>query len=144
MKKIRYASVAALLALGLAAGSAGSAGAAPAGSERPGLRAGERALPGEVSAQRTFTTWATKVNVRHNNADWGACNTSPSVANCPDVQGRVNPGDYFEAWCQKEGSQTVGGNPYWVYVIMPSFEGWMASYYVDHPDNVLPDVAWCG
>ncbi|GGK31097.1 hypothetical protein GCM10011583_73690 [Streptomyces camponoticapitis] len=98
---------------------------------------------GDVSVKRAFTTWATNVNVRHNNSNFATCNNSPSAANCPNVRGQVNPGVSFEAWCQKIGSQTVGGNPYWVYVILPSFEGWMASYYVDYPDNVLPDTPFC-
>ncbi|WP_165984937.1 hypothetical protein [Streptomyces sp. YIM 98790] len=147
MKRIRYASVAALLALGITAGTAGGAAAAPAESGRPAPRAGEpgprEERQGEESGQRTFTTWAAKVNVRHNEADPARCNASPSVPRCPDARGQVNPGDSFEAWCQKEGSQTVGGNPYWVYVITPGFEGWLAGYYVGHPDDVLPDTPWC-
>ncbi|WP_130584703.1 hypothetical protein [Streptomyces sp. SID5473] len=98
---------------------------------------------GEFTVERSFTTWATNVNVRHNNADYARCNNSPSVANCPNVRGKVNPGQSFEAWCQKRGSQTVGGNPYWVYIIRPDFSGWMASYYVDYPDHVLPDTPFC-
>jgi hypothetical protein len=50
------------------------------------------------------------------------------------------PADSFEAWCQKVGSQTAGGNPYWVYVILPTVEDWMASYSVDQPGNDLPNV----
>ncbi|MEU8756555.1 hypothetical protein [Streptomyces chartreusis] len=41
------------------------------------------------------------------------------------------------------GSQTVGGNPYWVYIITPNFDRWMASYYIDYPDDVRPDTWFC-
>ncbi|MEU9055569.1 hypothetical protein AB0D37_35070 [Streptomyces sp. NPDC048384] len=98
---------------------------------------------GDVSIKRAFSTWATNVNVRHNNASLTTCGMSPSTANCPNIRGQVNPGASFEVWCQKIGSQTVGGNPYWVYIITPNFDGWMASYYIDYPDNVLPDTRSC-
>ncbi|GHA09052.1 hypothetical protein GCM10010372_05610 [Streptomyces tauricus] len=133
---------AAALTIGLSLATTIPAGAAE--TTAPGPRptvAGKG--EGDVSIKRAFTTWATNVNVRHNNSNFAACNNSPSVANCPNVEGQVNPGVSFEAWCQKIGSQTVGGNPYWVYVILPNFDGWMASYYVDYPDNVLPDTPFC-
>ncbi|MGN9821413.1 hypothetical protein ACTMUQ_39575 [Streptomyces sp. SD11] len=133
---------AAALTIGLSVAATIPAGAAEttAPSPRPTVAGkGE----GDVSIKRAFTTWATNVNVRHNNSNFAACNNSPSAANCPNVRGQVNPGVSFEAWCQKIGSQTVGGNPYWVYVILPNFEGWMASYYVDYADNVLPDTPFC-
>ncbi|MFG2463285.1 hypothetical protein ACGFWE_40400 [Streptomyces sp. NPDC048523] len=140
--RISSALVAAALAAGLglvATAPAGATATEPSGS-RPVVTGKSDS---DVSIKRAFTTWATNVNVRHNNSNFAACNNSPSVANCPNVRGQVNPGDSFEAWCQKVGSQTVGGNPYWVYVIRPTFEGWMASYYVDYPDNVLPDTPFC-
>ncbi|MEU5161904.1 hypothetical protein AB0G74_20195 [Streptomyces sp. NPDC020875] len=137
--KIGSMLVAAVLALGTGLTATAPAGATDAVSPdgRPVVRTAGDGI------ERTFTTWATNVNVRHNNADYARCNNSPSVANCPNVRGRVSPGQPFEAYCQKRGSQTVGGNPYWVYVIRPSFSGWMASYYVDYPDHVLPDTPWC-
>ncbi|WP_331737289.1 hypothetical protein [Streptomyces sp. NBC_00019] len=119
--------------------SAGAPETAPSGL-RPAI-AGKS--EGDVSIQRAFSTWATNVNVRHNNASLTTCGMSPSTTNCPDIRAQVNPGDSFEVWCQMVGSQTVGGNPYWVYIITPSFDGWMASYYIDYPDNVLPDTRFC-
>lgn len=140
--RISSALAATVLTAGLslvATAPAGATGTEPSGS-RPVVTGKSE---GDVSIKRAFTTWATNVNVRHNNGNFATCNNSPSVANCPNVRGQVNPGDSFEAWCQKLGSQTVGGNPYWVYVIRPAFEGWMASYYVDYRDNVLPDTPFC-
>lgn len=98
---------------------------------------------GDVTIQRAFTTWATNVNVRHNDASLTTCGMSPSTTNCPNIRGQVSQGTSFEVWCQMVGSQTVGGNPYWVYIITPNFDGWMASYYIDYPDNVLPDTRSC-
>ncbi|TXS35535.1 hypothetical protein EAO75_44085 [Streptomyces sp. uw30] len=122
-----------------AAVPAGAADTVTSGSRPAVAGKGE----GDVSVKRAFSTWATNVNVRHNNSNLTTCGMSPSTANCPNIRGQVNPGVSFEVWCQKIGSQTVGGNPYWVYIILPNFEGWMASYYVDYPDDVLPETRSC-
>jgi len=129
----------------------GLAATAPAGAAAP-ADLGPRPAPAgasvrDASALRTFTTWATNVNVRNNNANPTVCTDAPSVTNCPHVAGQMNPGVWFSAWCQTTG-QTVGGNPYWVYISAPmpnspNFSGWIASYYIDYPDNVLPDTQFC-
>ncbi|WP_149180017.1 hypothetical protein [Streptomyces sp. TRM49041] len=96
--------------------------------------------------KKVFTTWATDVNARVDVAGSGSfrCPEFPSPANCPKVTGRSQPGDRLEVTCQTKG-QTVGGNPYWVYVDNPNrgFHGWTASYYISHPDNRLPGVPQC-
>ncbi|WP_190038235.1 hypothetical protein [Streptomyces fructofermentans] len=153
---MRKAFLGALMALAAVFAMAPSAGASQLESAAVGVPAGAvgtvapGSLPavagkgeGDVTIQRAFTTWATNVNVRHNNASVTTCGMSPSTANCPNIRGQVNPGTSFEVWCQRTGSQTVGGNPYWVYIITPNFDGWMASYYIDYPDNVLPDTRFC-
>jgi hypothetical protein len=59
------------------------------------------------------------------------------------VAGQLQPGQAFEAVCQKQG-QNVSGNPWWVYITRGDSRGFIASYYVDHPDNQLPGVPVCG
>ncbi|MGW1544688.1 SH3 domain-containing protein [Streptomyces sp. NPDC002309] len=108
-------------------------GAAPAGAaaeQRP--------------ASPVFTTWATDVNVREDPSPGYRCPEFPSPGNCPQVAGRAQPGDRLEVLCQTRG-ETVGGNPYWVFVDNRTrgFDGWMASYYISHPDNWLPGVPQC-
>ncbi|MFJ2610499.1 hypothetical protein ACIO13_36940 [Streptomyces sp. NPDC087425] len=95
------------------------------------------------ASDRYYQTWATDVNVRVSNADPEGCGRRPSVANCPDVRGRVQPGTQFYVYCQGPGGQTVGGNPYWLMIGTDRLTGWMASYYVDYPNNRLPDVPDC-
>jgi hypothetical protein len=91
-----------------------------------------------------YRVWATNVNIRENTGDPATCALSPSVADCPDIQGRAQPSDDVDVLCQRIG-QTVGGNPYWVNVedISNGATGWMASYYIDYPDNRLPNVPDC-
>lgn len=119
---------------------AGTASAEPTASARPTAQAaaGERA-----AAAAFFTTWATDVNMRHdlNHVNGWACPESPSPGNCPDIIGRAQPGDRLEIECQTRG-ETVGGNPYWVFAHNHTrgIYGWMASYFIAHPDNVLPGV----
>nr|AGS49726.1 hypothetical protein [uncultured bacterium esnapd14] len=101
---------------------------------------------GVSAATAVYRTWATRVNVRINTADWRLCWNSPSVANCPSVIGQFNPGDDIYVICQQPGSQVVGGNPNWLLAFgAPTNDrpGWMASYYIAYPHNVLPDVPWC-
>ncbi|GAA4933107.1 hypothetical protein ACFPM3_04295 [Streptomyces coeruleoprunus] len=98
------------------------------------------------AANRVFSTWATNVNARVDvdGSHGFRCPEFPSPGNCPKVTGQSQPGDRLEVTCQTKG-QTVGGNPYWVYVdnLNRGFHGWMASYYIDHPDNWLPGVPQC-
>ncbi|WP_151485036.1 hypothetical protein [Streptomyces albicerus] len=96
-----------------------------------------------TSARASFTVWATDVNVRDNPADPATCDGFPSPANCPAVAGQLQPNQPFEAVCQKQG-ETVGGNPWWVYISRGDSRGYIASHYVDHPDDQLPGVPVCG
>ncbi|WP_328773779.1 hypothetical protein [Streptomyces sp. NBC_00286] len=129
--RLRTALGAALAATALTAGLAGPA-AASAGDTSDG-----------ASSRASFTVWATDVNVRDNPGNPGACDAFPSPGNCPVVAGQLQPGQAFEAVCQKQG-QNVGGNPWWVYITRGDSRGFIASYYVDHPDNQLPGVPVCG
>ncbi|MCH0564834.1 MULTISPECIES: hypothetical protein [unclassified Streptomyces] len=95
-----------------------------------------------AQAGRYYHTWATNVNVRVSDADPNTCGRHPSVANCPDVRERLQPGTQFYVYCQGPG-QTVGGNPYWLMINSGTATGWMASYYVAYPDNRLPGVPDC-
>jgi hypothetical protein len=92
-----------------------------------------------------FQVWASNVNIRESTWDPTTCALAPSVAHCPDIQGQAQPGHDLYVACQRIGGQTVGGNPYWVNVedLNNGATGWMASYYIDYPDNRLPNVPDC-
>ncbi|MFC4465558.1 hypothetical protein ACFPH6_13630 [Streptomyces xiangluensis] len=134
----------AALTAGLTATAAGPASAdrdlrkAESGSSAAARTAGQE---GEQKIQARYTVWATNVNVRWNYPNL-ACNDYPSTTNCQLIVGKVSAGQYFNVGCQKPG-QPVGGNPNWVFITTSSFSGFMASYYIEYPDNVLPDVRWC-
>ncbi|WP_147397382.1 hypothetical protein [Amycolatopsis panacis] len=104
---------------------------------------------GVASAATRYHTWAHGVSVRSGDElHWADCDNSPSVANCSKVQKVINPDWGVVPTCQKAG-QVVGGNPNWlrVEIYYPgssglSTVGWMASYYIDYPKNVLP-IPWC-
>ncbi|HZP55141.1 hypothetical protein [Actinocrinis sp.] len=128
--------VAATAALGGAVAAVGGvAGPASAATVRPATVRPHAA---------DYRVWATNVNIRESTWDPATCALSPSVANCPDIQGQAQPGHDIYVLCQRAG-QTVGGNPYWVNVQdnTNGAIGWMASYYIDYPDNRLPNVPDC-
>ncbi|WP_264925592.1 hypothetical protein [Streptomyces sp. A012304] len=116
-------------ALALGAGTAPAQAAQTAGAQ--------------AAAGAYFSTWATDVNMRYdvNRVNGDRCPESPSPAHCPDVLGRAQPGDRLRVTCQTRG-ETVGGNPYWVFAHNETrgTYGWMASYFINHPDDVLPGV----
>ncbi|MFF3349474.1 hypothetical protein [Streptomyces sp. NPDC002779] len=118
------------------------AGTASAQESHP-MRPVGQAASGELAAGSFFTTWASDVNMRNDlqRVNGWACGESPSTTNCPDVTGQAQPGDRLEVHCQTLG-QTVGSNPYWVFVDNHTrgTYGWMASYFIAHPDNKLPGV----
>lgn len=111
--------------LGLTAGTA-SADAAP-----------------KAEAAAAFTVWATDVNVRDNPQSPATCDGFPSPGNCPVVSGKLQPGQQFEARCQRKG-ETVSGNDWWVFIERGDSRGWIAGYFVDTPSNQLPGVPVCG
>ncbi|MBC9727545.1 hypothetical protein [Streptomyces sp. TRM68367] len=104
---------------------------------------GGTATAADSGAQAQYTVWATDVNVRDNPNDVAVCDNNPSPANCPRVVGQLQPNQPFEAVCQNQG-QVVGGNEWWVLAERGDMLGWIASYYVDHAANKLPDVPECG
>ncbi|MEV0317992.1 hypothetical protein ACIBKX_06995 [Streptomyces sp. NPDC050658] len=118
---------AAALAVGGLAVTAGSASAEPAP---------------KAGAAAAFTVWATDVNVRDNPQSPATCDGFPSPGNCPTVSGKLQPGQQFEAKCQRKG-ETVSGNEWWVFIERGDSRGWIASYFVDTPDDQLPGVPVC-
>lgn len=72
-----------------------------------------------------------------------ACMAAPGTGNCPQVLIGLQPGQRLHPICQRSG-QTVGRNPYWLYAAGPRGKrGWVASWYIDYPSNLLPGVADC-
>ncbi|MEU0674707.1 hypothetical protein ABZ330_17775 [Streptomyces sp. NPDC006172] len=134
----------AVLTAALLTGSAAGQAAADGSSAPSRERTTQARSTSSIAADRMYHTWATDVNLRANEADQATCSRYPSVRTCPDVRQRVQPHHQLYVYCQKQG-QTVGGNPYWLLVndYTDSNTGWLASYYIDYPDNRLPDVPDC-
>ncbi|MFF8280983.1 hypothetical protein ACF05T_33830 [Streptomyces lateritius] len=127
LRNIRAAAAAmtatAVAATGLVLGTAGSAHATGHGEGYYGV-------------------WASGVNVRDGGGE--TCYLYPSVANCPTVQTTVSNPAQVWVYCQEEGAQVVGGNPYWVRVRTASgHRGYMASYYIDNATNWIDGVRDC-
>ncbi|MEV8020294.1 hypothetical protein AB0O76_28925 [Streptomyces sp. NPDC086554] len=97
----------------------------------------------KADAAAAFTVWATDVNVRDNPQSPATCDGFPSPGNCPVVSGKLQPGQQFEAKCQRKG-ETVSGNDWWVFIERGDSRGWIASYFVDTPSDQLPGVPVCG
>ncbi|GAA3116021.1 hypothetical protein ACFQ0X_40765 [Streptomyces rectiviolaceus] len=106
-----------------------------------GTASAEAAPKAEAAA--AFTVWATDVNVRDNPQSPATCDGFPSPGNCPVVSGKLQPGQQFEARCQRKG-EAVSGNDWWVFIERGDSRGWIASYFVDTPSNQLPGVPVCG
>ncbi|MEU6306457.1 hypothetical protein PGH47_23145 [Streptomyces sp. HUAS 31] len=89
-----------------------------------------------------YGVWASGVNVRAGGGE--QCYLYPSAANCPDIQTTVSNPTQVWVYCQQEGAQSVGGNPYWVWVLTPSgHRGYMASYYIDNVTNSIDGLERC-
>ncbi|MEU2060727.1 hypothetical protein [Streptomyces sp. NPDC013455] len=89
-----------------------------------------------------YGVWASGVNVRAGGGE--TCYLYPSVANCPTVEGTVGAPQSVWVYCQQEGAQVVGGNPYWVWVRTPSgARGYMAGYYISNVSNWIDGVPQC-
>ncbi|MFD5629131.1 MULTISPECIES: hypothetical protein [unclassified Streptomyces] len=89
-----------------------------------------------------YGVWASGINVRDGGGE--LCYLYPSTANCPTVQTTVSSPAQVWVYCQQEGAQSVGGNPYWVWVLTPSgHRGYMASYYTDNATNWIDGVPNC-
>lgn len=72
-----------------------------------------------------------------------ACGNEPGTGNCPDVLFGLKPGHKLYPVCQKRG-QLVGRNSWWVYADAPrGNRGWVASWYLTCPTNILPEVDEC-
>ncbi|MHC3474552.1 hypothetical protein ACYF6T_38475 [Streptomyces sp. 7R007] len=88
-----------------------------------------------------YGVWATHVNVRKDVPE--ECSLYPSTTNCPVIVDTVSTPERVYVLCQQLG-QTVGGNPYWVWVRTPRGNlGYMASYYTDNPTNKIDGVPIC-
>lgn len=88
-----------------------------------------------------YGVWATNVNVR-NGGEW--CQLYPSATECDRIVDHVSAPSLVYVYCQQEGGQVVGGNPYWVWVMTPNgTRGWMAGYYIDNNSNWIDGVPDC-
>jgi hypothetical protein len=101
-----------------------------------------------ATVDATYHTWAYGVAVRGGGVPkYAECGAFPSTTNCNWVMGRVDPNWILDVQCQ-QGGQNINGNPNWliVRVHVPAgafaYRGWISSYYIDYPGNVLP-VRWC-
>lgn len=97
--------------------------------------------PGQpANGTKAYGVTKNAVEVRATSA---TCQSHPSVTNCASVIGTMNIGNTITPYCQKSG-QTVGSNPWWVYGRTGNgLTGWIPSWWIDYPDNVLPGVATC-
>lgn len=105
------------------------------------LVSGASAAHATGHGQGWYGIWGNNVNVRERvSAD---CFLYPSVGNCPDIVGQVNSWNNAYVWCQQLG-QSVGGNPYWVWVSADNgLDGWMSSYYIENSSNKIDGVPQC-
>lgn len=72
-----------------------------------------------------------------------ACAENPGTGNCSNVLLGLEVGDWVYPLCQRRG-QLVGRNDWWVYVDGPGGNtGWVASWYLDCPTNLLPGIDEC-
>ncbi|MDX2548887.1 hypothetical protein ACOT81_00180 [Streptomyces sp. WI04-05B] len=89
-----------------------------------------------------YGVWGSGINVRAGGGE--QCYLYPSASNCPDVQTTVGSPAQVYVYCQQEGAQVVGGNPYWVWVLTASgHRGYMASYYIVNTTNWIDGVPAC-
>ncbi|WP_405552139.1 hypothetical protein OHV08_00460 [Streptomyces canus] len=89
-----------------------------------------------------YGVWATNVSVRDITSE--NCYLWPSAANCPSVIDHVSRPESVWVYCQTEGAQTVGGNPYWVEVRTARGNvGYMAGYYISNVTNWIDGVPQC-
>lgn len=122
LRPLLSAAGAAALAAGLLAGASGTAHADGRGPNWYGV-------------------WASSVNVRTGGEQ---CHLWPSTSTCPIVKETVSAPRTVYVHCQTEGSQTVGGNPYWVWVQTTNGSyGFMASYYIQNQTNWIDGVPQC-
>ncbi|MFI6038534.1 hypothetical protein ACIBBD_31260 [Streptomyces sp. NPDC051315] len=88
-----------------------------------------------------YGVWATGVNIR---AGGEFCHLYPSTWECDRIVNQVSAPEAVYVYCQEYGGQSVGGNPYWLWVAPTHGErGWMASYYIDNVTNWIDGVPDC-
>ncbi|KUO12681.1 hypothetical protein [Streptomyces sp. DSM 15324] len=88
-----------------------------------------------------YGVWAANVNIR-TGGEW--CQIAPSVDRCPNVQAQVGAPRAVFVYCQVEGDQVVGGNPYWVWVATTdNTRGYMASYYLNNRTDWIDGLPLC-
>ena len=95
-----------------------------------------------ASAATTYGVRGENILVRSGTAP---CANYPSQSNCYNIVDHLSRshGDRITPYCQKKG-QTIGTNPYWVWSRTPrGHVGWVASWWIDYPYNVLPGVPIC-
>ena len=87
-----------------------------------------------------YGVWAYGVNVRADQSE--QCYDFPGPLRCPRIVTTVSAPQQVYLTCQKAG-ETVGGNPYWVFMNMPGFTGWMASYYTNNATDWIDGLPVC-
>ena len=129
-------------ALAAAAPAAAAAAAAPTAVGSTAVRSSAAGLQtaATTSSGKVFRIRSGLTNVIVRTGGGVACVNYPSTTNCPTFVQYVQGGNSVTVFCQTRG-QTVGTNPWWVYLRTAQGRyGFMASWWIDYPYNVLPGV----
>lgn len=71
------------------------------------------------------------------------CYDEPGQGTCISAVDAVHQGEAVWVRCQRAG-QTIGGNPYWVYIHTPNgISGYFASRHIDNYTNWIDGVPYC-
>ncbi|MGZ3103649.1 hypothetical protein [Streptomyces sp. H72] len=88
-----------------------------------------------------YGVWASGVNLRTGGE---ACQLRPGTVNCFRIVNQVSAPEAVYVYCQTYGIESVGGNPYWLWVMPTHGErGYMSSYYIDNASNWIDGVPEC-
>ncbi|KOX20702.1 hypothetical protein ADL06_27075 [Streptomyces sp. NRRL F-6491] len=88
-----------------------------------------------------YGVWASNVNLRTGGEE---CQLRPGTVNCFRVVNQVSAPAAVYVYCQTYGVESVGGNPYWLWVMPTHGErGYMSSYYIDNASNWIDGVPEC-
>ncbi|TKT06797.1 hypothetical protein E4U92_26045 [Streptomyces galbus] len=88
-----------------------------------------------------YAVWGTNVNLRTGGEE---CQLRPGTVNCFRVVNQVSAPEAVYVYCQSYGIESVGGNPYWLWVMPTHGErGYMSSYYIDNVTNWIDGVPEC-
>jgi hypothetical protein len=92
-----------------------------------------------------FTVWQNDIPLRYGNEPY--CSAAPSSWNCTQTRRYIRRNETVWVWCQKWGGQSVGGNPYWLYVSWNNtdddWSGWIPSYPLNYPQRWVDHIPYC-